>query len=92
MEVVEGHIKRLMPSSSVINTSGGSIILNLPFEKANEMKYFIMILNNNYQLDELKPLKGLVKECGMDYTTLEEIFLKVRKDIFIYIYIVDYEE
>jgi hypothetical protein len=67
-----------MPSSTIISNSGGCIILNLPFEKANEMKYFISILNNTYNKPELKPLEGLIKECGMDYTTLEEIFLKVN--------------
>ena len=66
-----------MPSCKHLNSSGGSIILNLPFNKVIEMKYFIMILNNNYNHEKLKPLKGLIKECGMDYTTIEEIFLKV---------------
>ena len=46
------------------------------------MKYFIAILNNKYELPELKPLEGLIKECGMDYTTLEEIFLKVTNKYF----------
>ena len=68
-----------MPSCNFINSSGGSIILNLPFDKPNEMKYFISILNNKYDNQGLLPLKGLIKECGMDYTTLEEIFLKVKQ-------------
>jgi hypothetical protein len=78
LEVVKSHIKDLMPSSSIIDTSGGCIILNLPFDKASEMQYFISILNSKYEKKELKPLKGLIKECGMNYTTLEEIFLKVN--------------
>lgn len=77
MELVQNHIKTLMPSSSIINNSGGSIILNLPFDKPQEIKYFISILNQKYSDPELKPLQGLIKECGMDYTTLEEIFLKI---------------
>lgn len=80
---MKAHIKELMPSSSIIDTSGGCIILNLPFDKANEMQYFISILNNKYHKTELKPLEGLIKECGMNYTTLEEIFLKV-KSIFLF--------
>jgi hypothetical protein len=72
-----------MPSSSIIDCSGGSIILNLPFDKANEIQYFISILNNKYDKEELKPLKGLIRECGMNYTTLEEIFLKVRSILII---------
>lgn len=67
----------LMPSCNILDSSGGSIILNLPFNRVNEMKYFIAILNNNYKDKALKPLEGMIKECGMDYTTLEEIFLKV---------------
>jgi hypothetical protein len=81
---VQGHIKKLMPSCRIIDTSGGCIILNLPFENASEMKYFISILNHRYDQSELKPLEGLIRECGMDYTTLEEIFLKVIKIIFIF--------
>jgi hypothetical protein len=66
-----------MPSCTILDCSGGCIILNLPFNKINEMKYFIAILNHNYNDPEVKPLKGLIKECGMNYTTIEEIFLKV---------------
>jgi hypothetical protein len=66
-----------MPSSVILDNSGGSIILNLPFDKVNEMKYFTSILNNKYDDPLLNPLQGLIKECGMDYTTLEEIFLKI---------------
>jgi hypothetical protein len=66
-----------MPSCNFIDSSGGCLILNLPFDKVNEMKYFIYILNNNFQDEKIQPLMGLIKECGMNYTTLEEIFLKV---------------
>ena len=35
-------------------------------------------MNNKYEsLPELKGLKGLIKECGMSYTTIEEVFLKI---------------
>ena len=71
-----------MPSCQIIDSSGGSIILNLPFDKMNEMKYFISILNNNYEDEMILPIKGYIKECGMDYTTLEEIFLKVKNSLF----------
>ena len=68
-----------MPSVKFLDSSGGCIILNLPFDKVNEMKYFISILNNQYNSPEIQNLKGLIKECGMNFTTLEEIFLKVIK-------------
>jgi hypothetical protein len=69
---------KCMPSCKILDCSGGSIIMNLPLDKMNEMKHFINILNNNYDDDSIRNLKGLIKECGMNYTTLEEIFLKVN--------------
>lgn len=77
-DYVKSVIKTAMPSSVIIDSSGGSIILNLPFDKAVEMKHFINILNNNYSDQAISSLKGCIKECGMNYTTLEEIFLKVN--------------
>jgi hypothetical protein len=68
-----------MPSCQIIDSSGGCIILNLPFDKIVEMKHFINILNNNYEDEEISSLRGYIKECGMAYTTLEEIFLKVNQ-------------
>jgi hypothetical protein len=79
MNMVKGMLIECMPSCKILDCSGGSIILNLPLDKMNEMKYFIDILNNNYENYKIKGLKGLIKECGMNYTTLEEIFLKVKK-------------
>lgn len=77
VEKVKGLLTTLMPSSKIIDTSGGSIILNIPFDKVVEMKHFTQILNNDYRSEAVKPLKNLIKDCGMNYTTLEEIFLKV---------------
>lgn len=80
---VKEHLKKCMPSCNIIDSSGGCIILNLPFDKINEIKYFILILNNKFEEEVLKPMKGYIKECGMDFTTLEEIFLKVKHFLFI---------
>ena len=88
---VKEHLKICMPSCQIIDSSGGSIILNLPYDKMSEMKHFISILNNNYNDELIRPLKGHIKECGMAYTTLEEIFLKVIKFILIlFILNIDY--
>ncbi len=78
VDMVKEVLKEIMPSSKFLDSSGGSIILNIPFEKVAEMKFFTEILNNNYNDEKLRPLKGYIKECGMNYTTLEEIFLKVN--------------
>lgn len=67
-----------MPSSVILDSRGGCIILNLPFDRVSEMKYFIAVLNHKFTDPAVRPLEGLVKECGMTYTTLEEIFLKVK--------------
>lgn len=90
IEKVKTQIKIIMPASVIISSSGGSIILNLPFDKVSEMKYFILILNNKYTDPLLIPLIGLIKECGMDYTTLEEIFLKVILKYISNIFYLDY--
>ena len=77
VDKVKELLMRIMPSAKILDNSGGSIILNLAFDKVIEMKHFIYILNNNYENESVKPLQNLIKDCGMNYTTLEEIFLKV---------------
>ena len=75
---VKKRLKRLMPSCSVVSANSGNILINVPFDKVCEMKYLSYIMNNKYEsLPELKGLKGLIKECGMSYTTIEEVFLKI---------------
>ena len=44
------------------------------------MNWFIKILNKDYSDEKLKPLKGLIKECGIEQTSIEEIFLKIAKE------------
>ena len=74
------ELKKHIPSGSVIATQGGSIIMNLPVDKTSEIKVFSQLLNTNkaYEVPkEIIRLKELVKDCGMDSTTLEEIFIKL---------------
>lgn len=78
---VKKRLKLLMPSCSVISANSGNILINVPFDKVCEMKYLSYIMNNKYEsLPELRGLKGLIKECGMSYTTIEEVFLKIIGD------------
>lgn len=78
---LEESIKELevhFPSGKVLGTQGGSIIMNLALEKVEEMKVFVKLLSKNHEIDnKYKKLRTLVKDCGMEFTTLEEIFLKV---------------
>ena len=82
IEVVSKEIKKVLPSSKIIGTQGGSILLNLPTDKTDEMKRFVKLLNlitTNQVIKEkdFKELGKYVIDCGLDFTTLEEIFLKV---------------
>ena len=78
---VKKRLKRLMPSCSVVSANSGNILINVPFDKVCEMKYLSYIMNDKYEsVAELKGLKGLIKECGMSYTTIEEVFLKITGD------------
>lgn len=80
---IEESIKELeshFPSGKILGTQGGSIIMNLALEKVEEMKVFVKLLSKNHEIEnKYKRLRELVKDCGMEFTTLEEIFLKVRK-------------
>lgn len=72
------ELKIHIPSGKVIGTQGGSIIMNLDVEKSSEMKTFVNILNRkSTETLNISKLLEYVKECGMDFTTLEEIFIKV---------------
>ena len=55
-------------------------MFSLDFDKIGELNWFIKILNKDYSDEKLKPLKGLVKECGIEQTSIEEIFLKIAKE------------
>jgi len=55
-------------------------MFSLDFNKIGELNWFIKILNKDYSNEKLKELKGLVKECGIEQTSIEEIFLKIAKE------------
>jgi hypothetical protein len=71
------YLKNIFEEFSIVNSSGGALIINVAEKCKNTIKLFIKMINNDYSSESLLPLKGLVKECGLSYTTLEEIFLKV---------------
>ena len=79
-EYVQKELLRLMPDGKVVSSKGGNIMINIPFEHPDQIKYLTYIMNNNYDRKEIAHLQGKIKECGLNYTTLEEIFLKITSD------------
>ena len=79
-EKVKEYILGLSKEINIVSSKGGNIMFSLGFDKIGELNWFIKILNKDYSDEKLKPLKGLVKECGIEQTSIEEIFLKIAKE------------
>ena len=79
-EKVKKILSELIKDINFISSKGGNIMFTLPFDKVGELNWFIKILNNDYSDENILPLKGLIKECGIEQTSIEEIFLKIAKE------------
>lgn len=79
-ENVKKIILGLSDNINLVSSKGGNLMFSLDFDKIGELNWFIKILNKDYSDEKLKPLKGLVKECGIEQTSIEEIFLKIAKE------------
>ena len=79
-EKVKEIILGLSENINIISSKGGNVMFSLGFDKIGELNWFIKILNKDFSDEKLKPLKGLVKECGIEQTSIEEIFLKIAKE------------
>ena len=79
-EKVKKIILGLSDSIKLVSSKGGNLMFSLDFNKIGELNWFIKILNKDYSNEKLKELKGLVKECGIEQTSIEEIFLKIAKE------------
>jgi ABC-type multidrug transport system ATPase subunit len=79
-EQVKDIILGLSENIKLISSKGGNLLFSLGFDKIGELNWFIKILNKDYSDEKLKPLKGLIKECGIEQTSIEEIFLKIGKE------------
>ncbi len=84
LEEAKVELLKLMPSAKVIGSEGGCIMFNIEKDKPSEIKIFTEILNIKEQNrssqvinENYKRLCRLIKDCGMEDTTLEEIFLRV---------------
>ena len=79
-EKVKNIILGLDKDIKVLSNKGGNLIFSTSFDKVGELGWFIKILNRDFTDEKIKDLKGLVKECGIEQTSIEEIFLKIAKE------------
>ena len=79
-EKVKNIILGLNKDIKVLSDKGGNLIFSAGFDKIGELGWFIKILNQDFSDEKIKELKGLVKECGIEQTSIEEIFLKIAKE------------
>ena len=79
-EQVKKIIQGLSEDINLVSSKGGNLLFSLGFDKIGELNWFIKILNKDFSDEKIKPLKGLIKECGIEQTSIEEIFLKIAKE------------
>ena len=79
-EKVKNIILGLSKEIKLMSSKAGSLMFTLGFDKVGELNWFIKILNKDYKDEKLKDLEGLIKECGIEQTSIEEIFLKIAKE------------
>ena len=79
-EKVKDIILGLNKDIKVLSNKGGNLIFSTGFDKVGELGWFIKILNRDFTDERIKDLNGLVKECGIEQTSIEEIFLKIAKE------------
>ena len=77
---VKNVIMNINKDFKLLDDKGGNLIFSVPFDKVGELGWFIKILNQDYNDDRIKDIKGMVKECGIEQTSIEEIFLKIAKE------------
>ena len=79
-EKVKNIILGLNKDIKVISDKGGNLIFSAGFDKIGELGWFFKVLNQDFSDENIRELKGLVKECGIEQTSIEEIFLKIAKE------------
>lgn len=66
-----------IPSASLLDDSGGSLVFSIPVMRIQELNAFFKILENKDHDEQAKTLKRIVADWGLSHTTLEEVFMKV---------------
>lgn len=66
-------ISRTFPSSRLIDSSGGSLVISLPLDRKDEIQSFFLTMEGHQNLN----LRILIEDWGLSNTTLEEVFMRV---------------
>ena len=77
LEKVKEIVLGLSNEINFISSKGDYLVFSLGFDKVKQLSYFVKILNKDFSDEKIKSLKGMVKEIGIEHTSIEEIFLKI---------------
>lgn len=72
-------MKEIIPSSNLVDESGGSLIFSVPISKITEISPMFKLVQKGSVIinSKLNELQDLIIDCGISQTTLEEVFMKV---------------
>jgi ABC-type multidrug transport system ATPase subunit len=70
-------LKEILPSSIIIDESGGNLVFGVPLNKLPELNHFFKVMEGKVSHRHANKLKEMVKNWGVSQSTLEEVFMKV---------------
>ena len=76
---ITNFITKYIPSSILIDESGGSLVFGIGIENMKDLGFFFKIMENEVDENdkEINDFKKSIKDWGLSHTTLEEVFMKV---------------
>lgn len=79
VDKVKELLKGLIPKGNLMSCKGNKITYSFKYENIEELNTCIKILNKNMN-ESFKEISGLVEECGIEQTSIEDVFRKITKD------------
>ena len=76
---LKDKIMEVFKNVKLVNFKKDCFVYSLSFEFVDELNLFIKILNRKFD-GILSQFKNLIKEIGIEQTSIENIFLKITKD------------
>jgi ABC-type multidrug transport system ATPase subunit len=72
-------MQEIIPSSTLVDESGGSLIFSVPISKITEISPMFKLIQKDSVITNprINELQDLIIDCGISQTTLEEVFMKV---------------